>query len=411
MKRNGFKNQTPVVTLSTLQHCFLTCRRTLLRNTIVAGILLFGVARLLSPQFTAETVLLPPDVQEGSLLGTGLEKISILPFSLQPAASSSALFVEILSSRAVAVIVVHSPVIEGDSTMNLIKYWHLDSTTKAVEKLAKRARFHVSEQGLIRIEVDMEDPGLAASVATAFVSALDQINQNKSMSKARETRIFVERQREQTQQMLKQAADSLAWYQKNHNVISLEAQADALFEQASLLKRLIVEKRVALQVSRRYLKDGNPELIQTENELAALQMQFDNLKQTANGEVDTSNLIIPAVKLPDIVNRYAKLLRDVKSYESVWQYLTKQLYQSRIRESKDTPTIQVLDPAVPPEKPSWPRPFLMIFSGMTGAFTISFLYFFFLAVPSQPATNGSNRSVPGSTAGKFSADPHRHFQE
>ena len=51
----------------------------------------------------------------------------------------------------------------------------------------------------------------------------------------------------------------------------------------------------------------------------------------------------------------ARLMRDVKIQETLYALLIEQLERSRIQEVRDTPTVQVVERAQPPEKRSRPR--------------------------------------------------------
>ncbi|MBE0434002.1 hypothetical protein IBX73_11135 [candidate division WOR-3 bacterium] len=64
---------------------------------------------------------------------------------------------------------------------------------------------------------------------------------------------------------------------------------------------------------------------------------------------------VPFSGLPEVVLEYARLVRDVKVQEAIFELLTQQYEQAKIMELKDTPTVQFLDEASPPEKKSIPR--------------------------------------------------------
>ena len=58
-----------------------------------------------------------------------------------------------------------------------------------------------------------------------------------------------------------------------------------------------------------------------------------------------------------------RLWRDVKVQEQVFELLTAQLEEARIRETRDTPTVQVLDHAVVPLHKSRPKRALVVIAG------------------------------------------------
>jgi uncharacterized protein involved in exopolysaccharide biosynthesis len=57
---------------------------------------------------------------------------------------------------------------------------------------------------------------------------------------------------------------------------------------------------------------------------------------------------------------YARLLRNLKVQEAVYELLTQQYEQAKIMELKDTPTVQFLDEAGVPEKKSRPKRALIV---------------------------------------------------
>jgi uncharacterized protein involved in exopolysaccharide biosynthesis len=64
------------------------------------------------------------------------------------------------------------------------------------------------------------------------------------------------------------------------------------------------------------------------------------------------------ITVPDLALQYGRLLRELKVQETLYALLTSQYEQAKITEARDTPTVQVLDPPVPADKQSKPRPVL-----------------------------------------------------
>jgi uncharacterized protein involved in exopolysaccharide biosynthesis len=74
---------------------------------------------------------------------------------------------------------------------------------------------------------------------------------------------------------------------------------------------------------------------------------------------------------------YARLMREVKVQETVFTLLTQQFEQAKITEARDTPTVQLLDKAVPAERKSKPKAVLnMAIAGVLSLFIGIFLAFF-----------------------------------
>ncbi len=87
---------------------------------------------------------------------------------------------------------------------------------------------------------------------------------------------------------------------------------------------------------------------------------------------------VPLSRLPEVSLEYARLLRNVKVQEAVYELLTQQYEQAKIMEVKDTPTVEILDKASPPEKKSYPkRSGIVLFCAVMSLLTSIILAFFF----------------------------------
>jgi uncharacterized protein involved in exopolysaccharide biosynthesis len=63
---------------------------------------------------------------------------------------------------------------------------------------------------------------------------------------------------------------------------------------------------------------------------------------------------MPLGTIPGTGLELVRLIREAKIQETIYMLLTQQLEQARISEAQDTPTVRILDRAVPPEGKSRP---------------------------------------------------------
>jgi len=83
------------------------------------------------------------------------------------------------------------------------------------------------------------------------------------------------------------------------------------------------------------------------------------------------------ITVPTLALEYGRLMRELKVQETLYTLLTSQYEQAKLAEARDTPTVQVLDPAVPAEKKSKPRIRLnVMIAGILALFVGIFLAFF-----------------------------------
>ena len=334
------------------------------RNVAITVVAVIVLSFFLPQKWVAVTTLMPPQEQSRSVLEGMLTEVGVPGLPINSAGSSSSeILVEILKSRAVGERVLRRPFVTKGDTLPLYKILKFPSIEIGLIRMKKNARFTASRQGLISVAVELGDPRLAADVANAYVEALDEINKEKSVSRAKNSRLYIESQLKETEKKLKQVMQQLAEFQQKHKAVALEEQMSAAIQQAGELKGQIIAKEVQLGIMLQTMKPENPLVVKTQMEIDELKRRYQEL-QFGNAEKgDTSDLTFS--DMPEIGLQLAELTREAKVQETVWQLLNQQYYQAKIQEAKDTPTVQVLDRAVPPPFRSSPnRKLLVIIFGL-----------------------------------------------
>ena len=112
---------------------------------------------------------------------------------------------------------------------------------------------------------------------------------------------------------------------------------------------------------------GRVELMRAQLEEAKRQ-----LKKYDEGGV--GDYVIALNSVPELSRNLAGLLREVKMLETISGYLRQQLETERINEQRNLPTLNVLDPAVIPDRKSSPRRLTMLLIGLFSGLVISVLF-------------------------------------
>jgi tyrosine-protein kinase Etk/Wzc len=157
-------------------------------------------------------------------------------------------------------------------------------------------------------------------------------------------------------------------------VIQPDSQARALIESAASLRAQITAREVQIQGMQTYATGENSELIQAQQELAGLRAQLAKL----GGSEDTngSEFMIPKGLVPKAGMEYVRALRDVKYYETIFDILARQFEVAKLDEAKEGALIQVIDPAVVPDRRSFPKRSLIVI----GATVVGFILGVFFAL-------------------------------
>jgi tyrosine-protein kinase Etk/Wzc len=384
--------------------------KTIVRNVTIIVLLVVIISFLLPKSYTARTTILPPDETNSAGLLSAFSNSPLSNMLLTKTSTTSDLFVEILQSRSVLDGVLQDKYVspkdkEDSDSLTLLTIFDLQSLEKARKKLFKNVSVTASQEGIVQIDVELHNPQLAADVANGFVRHLDEVNKNKTSSKAKNSRIYIENQLKLTGDKLAAASKKLAVFQKKYKAVSLEEQTKAAIEEAGVIKGHIIAKEVEMGVAQQTMKPDNVIIIKLKKEVEELQKQYNYLQYGNDESLENQKeFYIPFADVPSVGLKLANLLRDVKVQETVWQLLNQQFYQAKIQEARDTPTIQVLDEAVPPEMRSKPKRKLLILIGGFLALLFSMFFVFTAEFVQRLKTDKSSSGKMDEMLGKIQKD-------
>lgn len=341
-------------------------RRFIFLNLVGVCLIVAIISLLLPSWYRATTTILPPGGEAlglaaaSSLLGTasGLATSFSLPFMATP----SDVIAAILKSRSVGEAVVQKE--------NLMEAYKTKSLENALRELFSHVSVKVTQEGLISLSYEDKDRIRASNVANRFVEELDRINRETSSSQAKNARMFIEERLTQTQKELTRAEENLRRFQEENKTILLNEQMKAAIEKAADLKAQMVSSEIDLNVLSKTLSFSHPQIKSLRSRINEIKKQLEIL-QLGNQEEDSEGktvLDVPFAEVPSLSLKLARLVREVKIQEGIFGLLTQQYEQYKIQETKDTPTIQILDRAVPPERRAKPKRALLV--GLSGILSI-----------------------------------------
>jgi tyrosine-protein kinase Etk/Wzc len=284
--------------------------------------------------------------------------------SLPLMATPSDVYAAVAESRTVAEEVIQ--------TEGLMSYYKHKSTEKAVKEVWSHLAVSVGDEGIVTIAYEDKNPQKAASVANAFALKLDEINRRTFTSKAKNSRIFIEQRLEDSKKDLARSEEDLKKFQQENKAIAIDEQTKAAIGAAAGLQAQLVLVELELNVLKKNVED-TPEIRQLEFKRQEVLRQISKMEKGGPGK-QTGLLSVPFEKVPDLALEYARLYRELKIQESIFELLTAEYEKAKIEESKDTPTIQILDRAVPPERKSKPKRSYMV--AFAGGFSLIFSIFF-----------------------------------
>jgi len=97
-------------------------------------------------------------------------------------------------------------------------------------------------------------------------------------------------------------------------------------------------------------------------------------------QIDDSDLnLFPGFEnAPALGIEYLRIKREMEIQNQLFKFFTQQFEQAKLAEIKETPTLQVLDKAVPPIKRSKPHRAIIVILSAFITFTISIVFVFLI---------------------------------
>ena len=364
-------------------------------NCLAIAVITAVIVLIVPEWYLADTTLLPPEETSGSVgllsqfRGANIPMFALMGESITPVASTLA----ILESNTVAERIIEK--------FDLMEYYNTNSTDVAVSALHSATELRASDAGLVSVLVEDKDPVMAADIANAYVEELDRFNREVRSWRGKRVREFVESRLEATETELVNAEEALREFQEEYGAVQIEDQARATIEVMTELRTELAQQQMRLDIASQYASGTHPEVIELKEKIRALQSQLGRLEA---GQEQTEDVMISISELPLVAMEYSRLFRDVTALNAVLALLREQLEQSKIEEAKDTPTVQVLDRATPPEFRHRPRRTATVIAAAVLAFVLGVLVTMFVGAFRASAERGGPAKRVTEIAGDFYTD-------
>lgn len=307
------------------------------------------ITLLLPFRYTAATSVLPP--QQDSMSSALLSQLG----SIGSIASIAGGGLGVKSSEQVYLAMFRSRVVEDAMTrrfdlLHAYKVKRLSDARMIFENRTTAAAG--TRDGVIRVTVEASSPQLAADMTNAYVDEVRKLAATLAVTEASRRRLFFENQLADAQNNLATAEEDLKKTELTTGLVQPDSQSRVMMESAARIQGQIAATELQIQSMSAYATPDNPKLIVVEKQLAELHSQLQQLTGNTGSE---SDLFVPKGKIPAAALDYVRKLRNVKYRETIFEAMARQFEMAKLDEAKQGTTIQVIDPAVPPDRRSYPK--------------------------------------------------------
>jgi tyrosine-protein kinase Etk/Wzc len=276
--------------------------------------------------------------------------------------NASDLYIGILQSQSVTDAMI--------KRFDIIRLLHPKRFSDARLAVQRSAKFVIGKDGMISISVSDHDPRRAAAMANAYVDELYTMNNHLALGGAAQKRLFFEQQLAQEKDRLADAEVALKKTEESTGVIAPSGQTETIIREVAELRAEITSREVQLASLRTSSTDQNPDVIRITSELNGLRQQMHDL-ESGTGKHAPGDISLSTANVPQAGLEYIRKERDVKYHQFLFDLLARQYEAARIDEAKAAPVIQVVDPALPPDRKSAPFRALWALVGCALGFFLS----------------------------------------
>ena len=327
-------------------------KKTLFAVPAITTSLAILVSLLMTPMFTAKTVMMPPQQQQSGAASAlaSLGGLAGLAGAAAGIKSPDEMYVAFMKSEGLQNAVI--------KRLNLQERYEAKTMTDARTELNSYVRISSEKKtGLITIEADDKDPVFAAQLANLQVEELRNLLGRLAVTDAQQRRLFYEQQIKKVQEELIVAEHSFRQAKEKSGMQVTAVLAESGVRASVELRGQIAAREVQLQSMSRFATAQNPDMQRISSELSAMRGQLAKLEQGGGAEPYAS----PNQQLA------VKSYREVKVQEAMLEVLIKQYELARVDEAKEGPLLQLVDVATAPERKSKPkRVVIVLMAGVIG---------------------------------------------
>ena len=372
---------------------FWNNRKFILKNVIIVSLLSIIISLLLPKWYASKAVVLSSGAGQFNFLSS-ISPIPVADFGLSTINEDINNFIAILQSRTVKEYMVKK--------FNLVDRYKQRDIEFAMEAFEEKIELEVTEEGTLEITIFDKDPLMAKEMVNEVLFMLDQINQSIGMEAGKYNREFLENRININKKDLEKAELALKTFQEKTGIIDLVAQLsstmqmsaqayNSIFEAYTALYAKKIETETKLAVAKTTLSNNNPTIMQLEKllkeqtvQLEQLMIKLDEklqylLSNISPAQIDTVPNIEFSVSfntLPSLGLENARLIREVELQSTIQEILIPQFEQAKLEETKNIPTLQIIDKPKVALNKSKPKRSLIVIASTVMSFLMSLIFLY-----------------------------------
>lgn len=230
-----------------------------------------------------------------------------------------------------------------------------DYYDKVVEEWKSNFELEIMDEGNLSITVFDKNPNKAAQIANYLVTKLNHLNTKISGINAKSNKEFIEKRYFQNLEDITILESRMKEFQQKYGVIAVPEQIEATVKSMSEIYVEYYRKEVEENVLKERFGDDSPFFKNAEIERKELEKKINSLNTGKDNTQKDTKLLIPFKQAPELGNEYFKIYRNLEIQYKILEFIQPFYEQAKVEESRNTPSVLVLDQAKVPDRKAKPN--------------------------------------------------------
>ncbi len=239
------------------------------------------------------------------------------------------------------------------------------SREAAIRQLRQALTINAREKGTHMMELVLKgsDPQRLAATLNAIVDTYRELRLSWSSGETRQELAFLEARLPEARKQLKAAEDALARYQKAHRSVDLDSESREAVTRTASLEEALRELELKRELLSKQYTPAYPELVRLEEEIASTAALLGQLRKKVS-------------VMPSVGKELLSLQREVELRSKLYTSLEQRFQKLKVAEASSLGSVHLIDSAVVPDKPVWPRPALLVPLAVLSALFLHLIWLF-----------------------------------
>ena len=217
--------------------------------------------------------------------------------------------------------------------------------------------------GILVVSLDGPDPARVAAILNAVARNYQRQNVDRKSAEAAQQLSFLESQLPLVKANVAEAEAAFNKFLGAHGAVNLSSEAQAILERSAEVERELTALDMQRSELRQRFTESHPTLTSLSEKIQMLRAERAGIGTRMR-------------QMPEAEANSARLQNDLRVATELYSVLLNKAQELRVVKSGTVGNVRILDPAIVPHRPAWPRPgavlalsaLLGILGGVGGAF-------------------------------------------